>query len=88
MISGSISALLKRVVSTALGTIMIFGSASGMACHPGGSLLKSRLGGGASTSRVRARFSAVTGTAVGIFGVHLARQASLLDPIVAWRSEL
>jgi hypothetical protein len=27
-------------------------------------------------------------TAVGIFGVYLARQASLLDPIVAWRSEL
>ena len=56
-----ISALLKRVVSTALGTIMTFGSASGMACHPGESLLKSRLGGGASTIGVRARFSAVTG---------------------------
>jgi hypothetical protein len=34
-----ISALLNRVVSGALGTIMTFGSAGGMARHPGGSLL-------------------------------------------------
>jgi hypothetical protein len=61
MISGSISALLERVVSTALGTIMILGSASGMACQPGGSLLKSRLGGGATTRGACDRLSALTG---------------------------
>src|SRR5277367_4645354 len=61
MISGSIPALIKGVASTALGTIIICGSASGIACHPGGSLLKSRLGEGASTRGVRARLSAVTG---------------------------
>jgi hypothetical protein len=61
MIFRSISVFLKRVVSTGLGRIMILGAASGVACHPGGSLPKSRLAGGAGNSGVRARFSAVTG---------------------------
>jgi hypothetical protein len=44
--SGSIRASLGRVLSTALGTNMMLGAVSGTACHPGGSLLKSRTGGG------------------------------------------